>query len=129
MVAVAALDLEGHDVFFFSLLRLTALIIGWFLVRTSGSLQCLSKLLWFSVAPKMRTSGSRYRPEQEVVMAGGGGMYIFGCGAAIGIHPVAGAGCRYTCSSGGQDTQQRPGPTMGLLATMEALAVNVLSHG
>ena len=79
--------------------------------------------------PKTRTSGSRYRPEQEVVLAGGGGMYIFGCGAAIGIHPVAGAGCRYTCSSGGQDTQQRPGPTMGLLATMEALAVNVLSHG
>lgn len=48
-------------------------------------------------------------------------------GLIVDAQIVAGAYCRYTCSSGGQDSQQRPGPTMGLLT--EALAVSVLSHG
>lgn len=50
-------------------------------------------------------------------------------GLIVDAQVVAGDCCRYTCSSWGQDCQQRPGPTMGLLADVEALAVSVLSHG
>lgn len=47
----------------------------------------------------------------------------------VDVQIVAGACCRYTCSSGGQDSQQRSGPTKGLLKDAESSAVSVLSRG